>query len=165
LVVKLFGAILLIGASFSVGYYMAKSLSRRRDFLKEFIVFMNTLATEIRYNSEDIFTLVQKCAKAEELQSFGTLSEHQEAFENFWNKSVLTVPKAYSLKKEDISLLFDFGSQLGKTDVDGQLKHIELYKIMFEKQLANAENEITQKSKLYKTMGLFVGTAAALIMI
>ena len=77
---------------------------------------------------------------------------------------MLTIPKGYALKKSDTDLLLEFGSHLGKTDVEGQLKHIELYRQLFEKQLEAAEDAIAKKSKLYKTMGLFVGTAAALMM-
>lgn len=165
MVIKLLGSVLVIGASFSVGYYMSKSLGRRRKFLNSFIVFLNSLAINIKYNSEDIYTLVARCADSKELQSLCIKLDYSKSFYSLWQGGVLTIPKAYSLNKKDIELLMEFGSQLGKTDVDGQLKHIELYKIMFLKQLADAEEQVSQKSRLYKTMGFFIGTAAALIMI
>lgn len=106
------------------------------------------------------------CANSEELKSFEFFSNpYTEPFDKLWSKSVLTIPRAYALTKEDIDLLLQFGSQLGKTDIDGQLKHIKLYKEFFKKQLENAEDAIVKKSRLYKTMGLFAGTAAALMMI
>ena len=69
------------------------------------------------------------------------------------------------LSKSDISMLNDFGGQLGKTDTEGQLKHLELYEVSFSKQLSSALDAITKKSKLYKTMGFFAGSAIALMMI
>ena len=33
-------------------------------------------------------------------------------------------------------MLNDFGGQLGKTDTEGQLKHLELYEVSFSKQLS-----------------------------
>ncbi len=77
---------------------------------------------------------------------------------------MLTIPRAYALTKADTDLILQFGAQLGKTDIDGQLKHIKLYKDFFKKQLDEAEEAIAKKSKLYKTMGLFAGSAAALMM-
>lgn len=166
LLIKLIGAVLLIASSFSVGLSMSKSLYRRKSFIESFIVFIDSLATHIRYNSDDIFKLVSMCANSEELKSFEFFSKpHTEPFDKLWSKSVLTIPRAYALTKEDIDLLLQFGSQLGKTDIDGQLKHIKLYKEFFKKQLENAEDAIVKKSRLYKTMGLFAGTAAALMMI
>ena len=165
MLLKLIGSVMLIAASFSAGYCMSKSLYRRRDFLKAFIVFLGRLATCIRYSSDNIFTLVNSCADSAELSCFRPETVViSQPFENIWNKCVLTIPKGYALKKADIDLLLEFGSQLGKTDVEGQLKHIELYRQLFEKQLEAAEDAIAKKSKLYKTMGLFVGTAAALMM-
>lgn len=162
---KLIGAALLAASTFSVGVSMSKSLYRRKAFIKSFIVFIDSLATHIRYNSDDIFSLVSMCADSEELKCFEFFNKHNnEAFDKLWSKSILTIPRAYALKKYDIDLLLQFGSQLGKTDIDGQLKHIKLYKDFFKKQLDDAEDAIVKKSKLYKTMGLFAGTAAALIM-
>ncbi len=156
---------MLVSASFSAGYYMSKSLYRRRDFLSAFIVFLGTLSTEIRYSSDNIFTLVSRCASSDELNCFQPETVViTQPFKNIWNKCVLTIPKAYALKASDVNLLLEFGSQLGATDVEGQLKHIELYTQLFEKQLNSAEEAIAKKSKLYKTMGFFVGTAAALMM-
>lgn len=133
--------------------------------MRSFIVFLNSLATNIRYNSDDIFTIVSACAGSAELKCFLISGNNIIPFESVWNKCISEIPKSYSLCKTDVDLLCEFGSQLGKTDIEGQLKHIELYKELFEKQLYNAEDDIIKKSKLYKTMGFFVGTAAALMMI
>lgn len=164
-IAKLIGAVLLVASSFSVGLSMSKSLYRRKAFIKSFIVFVDSLATHIRYNTDDIFNLVSMCADSEELKCFEYFSNpNNQPFDKLWSKSVLTIPRAYSLTKSDADLLLQFGSQLGKTDIDGQLKHIMLYKDFFKKQLDDAEEAIIKKSKLYKTMGLFAGTAAALMM-
>ena len=40
-----------------------------------------------------------------------------------------------------------------------------LYKGLANAHLDDSKNEIKQKSRLYKTMGFFVGTAAALVII
>lgn len=166
LIVKLIGAVLIICASFYVGCSFSKKLYKRRDFLKSFITFLNSLETRIRYDSYDIFTLVSLCAGSDDLGYFkfeeNTLSV---PFCTEWNNKVEQIPKCFSLTKSDKQMLCDFGSELGKTDVEGQLKHIALYKTIFSKQLSNADDAIIQKSKLYKTMGFFVGTAAALMMI
>ena len=166
LVLKIIGSFMLVGASFSVGCIFSKNLYRRRDFLKSFIVFLSSLSTHIRYDPSDIFTLVSMCANTDELSCFDFDDKHfLKPFDELWIEKVKSVPNSYSLTKDDKQLLFEFGTNLGKTDVEGQIKHIELYKISFAKQLSQSEEAIVKKSKLYKTMGFFVGTAAALIMI
>lgn len=166
LAIKIIGSVLIVSACFLTGYSMARNLSVRRDFLKNLIVFLSSLSTNLRYNSSDIFTLVSLCARGDELSYFrfdDTLIN--QPFETMWAEKVSSLPKSLSLKKSDKELLYEFGRELGKTDVDGQLKHIELYKTVFEKQLSSAEEDINKKSKLYKTMGFFVGVSAVLVMI
>ena len=96
---------------------------------------------------------------------FEISDETGNPFYEIWSGRVSVIPSKFGLKNSDRVLLLEFGEQLGKTDVDGQLKHLELYEELFKKQLTDAENEINKKSKLYKTMGFFVGTAAALMII
>lgn len=145
---------------------MSKSLNNRRDFLKNFLVFLSNLSTNIRYNSADIFTIVSMSANT---SSLGFLAAEYDygsvSFDVIWNDKINSIPKQYSLTKTDRELLLKFGRELGKTDVEGQLRHIELFDSQFKKQLKDSEEAIKSKSKLYKTMGFFVGTAAALMMI
>lgn len=165
LAIKLFGCLLLVAASFSAGCYTAKSLYRRRDFLKSFIVFLGALATNIRYNSDDIFTAVSASAEGSGLNVFAADNKQTVPFDSFWSNCVGAIPKSNSLSKDDVRLLYDFGAQLGVTDIEGQLKHIHLYTKLFEKQLSDAEDAVSSKAKLYRTLGFFAGSAAALIMI
>ena len=119
----------------------------------------------MRYNTSDIFTIVSASAKTNDLHYFSFQEKTGKPFEQLWIEKITDLPKSFSLKTADKDLLLQFGKELGKTDVEGQLKHIELYNTVFNKQLNSAEDEINKKSKLYKTMGLFVGISAALMMI
>lgn len=161
---KIIGSILIISASFLIGYLKSKNLYSRRDFLKSFIVFLNSLATNIRYNSADIFTLVSMSARDDNI-SYISIEENDIPFDMQWKEKISSLPSSLSLNNSDKELLYEFGYELGKTDIDGQLKHIELYKNLFNKQLSSAEEDIIKKSKLYKTMGLFAGVSTALMII
>lgn len=162
---KFLGCILLVGATTTAGILLSRRLYKRRDFLKDFIAFINSVTTNIRYNSADIFTVVALCADSDSLSYFELGTAQNIPFEAVWKDKVDNIPRHLSLTEADKKLLYEFGTQLGKTDVDGQLKHLELCKISFAKQLSFAEEAIKQKSKLYKSMGFFAGAAIALLMI
>lgn len=152
-------------SGFSAGWFCSKKLLMRKDFFKRIINFISNLSTQLRYSTSDIFTLVSLSANTSGLDLFEISDETGTPFYRIWSERVNAIPAKFGLKKGDNALLLEFGEQLGKTDVDGQLKHLELYEALFKKQLTDAENEINKKSKLYKTMGFFVGTAAALMII
>ena len=129
---------------------MSRNLFVRRDFLKSFIVFLSALSTNMRYNSSDIFTLVSLSVREEEMSFFkfdNTL--HNQPFETAWSERIRLLPKSLSLKKSDKELLSEFGRELGKTDIDGQLKHIELYKTVVLSRRRNQQKiEVIQNNGL-----------------
>ena len=61
--------------------------------------------------------------------------------------------------------LTDFFSKLGSTDTDGQLEHINIYKISFKTACDNSLEEYKTKSRLYKALGFFVGASIALMIL
>lgn len=162
---KILGGLLLVLSGFSAGWFCSKKLLMRKDFFRKFLSFVSNLSTQLRYSTSDIFTLVSFSANTSEFDFFEISEESGTPFYEIWSERVNEIPSKFGLKNSDRQLLLEFGEQLGKTDVDGQLKHLELYEALFKKQLMDAENEINKKSKLYKTMGFFVGTAAALMII
>ncbi len=165
MLLKLMGGAILTGAAFLCGCYFSKKLYKRRNFLRTFSAFLDSLSTDIRYTSEDIFTVVSRCSDFEELRFFNISDEmFVQPFDVVWTGCVSKIPKIYSLTNEDISLITGFGAKLGKTDVEGQLSHIEFYRKLIQKQITKAEEAIAQKSRLYRTMGLFCGAAAAIMM-
>ena len=91
--------------------------------------------------------------------------ENNKPFDKQWQEKISSLPNTLALNKSDKELLSEFGNELGKTDIDGQLKHIEFYKNLFDNQLLAAEEDIISKSKLYKTIGLFAGISTALMII
>lgn len=162
---KILGGFLIVLSGTMAGFMYSKKLFMKREFYKRIINFTSSLSVQLRYSTADIFTLSSLCAEAAPLDFFNFINKKSLPFYSVWQKNIEEIPGKFSLNKKDEQLLLEFGEQLGKTDVDGQLKHLELYEQIFKKQLENAESEIKNKSKLYKTMGFFVGTAVALMII
>ncbi|MCD8026002.1 MAG: stage III sporulation protein AB [Clostridiales bacterium] len=165
MIFKIIGSCLVVGACFAAGCFFSKKLYNRRDFLKNFTVFLNSLSTHIRYESSDIFSLVSQSARESDLDYFVFSSYENRSFSELWNEKLESMPMSFGVEKPDKKLLADFGKELGKTDVQGQEKHLELYKNIFSDRLSNAEEAIKQKSKLYKAMGFFAGAATVLMII
>ncbi len=154
---KLIGAALLSLAGILAGFLFARRLTARKRFFGEFSAFLTALKTALRYRGEDIFTLVN--------QSGGlfAVSEGGCSFEQAWEAALKTLPKRWCLNEGDMALLRDFGAGLGKTDAAGQLAHIEWYMAACEKQRQEADGDVRQKARLYKTLGMFAGVSAAIL--
>lgn len=154
---KLCGALLLTATGLGAGRLYVRRLRLRRDFLTELLLFLTNLATAVRYRNEDIFSLIQTSGDLFQLQEEPTAS-----FCEVWHGAVVQLSSRWRINARDVELLEAFGTRLGTTDTQGQLTHIELYQSLFQKQLTQAKEELEQKAKLYQTLGLFAGIAAAL---
>lgn len=164
MLLKLTGCALIALTGFGIGNLLCKKLGARRDFFGKFCVFISLLQTRIRYDSADIFTLVSCCAKGAGLSYFES-TEDTLPFASFWNSEIENIPKKAGLNNSDKELLSEFGSLLGTTDVEGQLKHLELYGSIFQKRLKDCQAEFKDKSRVYRALGLFGGVSAALIIL
>lgn len=165
--IKYIGAVLFVVCTTLAGQLFSHKLYTRQMFLQEFVTFLNTLETHIRYNNYEIKQLVTKCATSHFFQPIVKVIENdsESPFISLWKEGVKALPRQNGLIKEDYYLILEFGDGLGTTDIEGQINHIDLYKSLFLKAVSNATAEVTSKSKLYKMLGFFAGTAVALLII
>lgn len=161
---KLLGCAALILAGTAVGFLKARSLSSRKKLLRSVGTLMQDLATRLRYQSDDIFTSVTLAAKSAGL-SIKEDADRSQGFLPWWERQTKEFAPPHVLHNSDKELLFSFGSQLGATDLEGQLSHIELCRTLLSKQLSDAEEELKQKGRLYRTLGVFGGVSAAIMLI
>ena len=164
MVIKLIGCLLIASAGFFTGCVLTQRLKNRRDFYDKFCVFISLLQTQIRYNSADIFSLVISSASGSGLEIIEK-PESSVSFTVFWDNTVNALPKKYGLNNSDKELLYKFGSALGTTDIEGQLKHLGLYGEFFQSRLSECENALKDKSRIYRALGLFGGISTAIIIL
>lgn len=161
--VKYIGLIFIVLCCFGAGYYLSLRLKARYDFLTAFKDFLSALEINLRFKNTEIFSLVK--SSAPELLNNFFKDNNENNFQLYWSGCVSDIPKSFALKKDDISLLYEFGKLLGTTDIDGQLNHINLYKELINTNIDNSLSELKTKSKLYKMLGLFAGLTIALLLL
>ena len=157
---KIIGGFLLAAAGLGFGCARARRLAIRREFLGRVLTFISCLSTELRYRNDDIFSLVNSCGELFQVSQIGS-----SPFYSSWRARIGKLRRRWSLTPRDMDLLDELGSRLGTTDSEGQLTHLAHYKALFERQLAEARADAEQKTKLYKTLGLFAGVSAAIMLL
>ncbi len=157
---KIIGALLLAAAGLGFGCARARRLAERQEFLGRVLTFISCLSTELRYRNDDIFSLVNSCGELFRVSQSGSTP-----FYSSWLDCIGKLRRRWSLTPRDAELLDELGSRLGTTDPEGQLTHLAHYNALFERQLAEAREQAEQKTKLYKTLGLFAGVSAAIMLL
>lgn len=143
----------------------SRRLTLRVEQLEAFLRFLSLAQTEIRFTALPVEQIVerhggelmflQKCANECSLGKPFTVS---------WEESVNSQSKTGGFLPSDLELLKSFGSELGASDVEGQLSHCSLYSELIRESLKNAREEKNRKSRLYQILGIFSGMAAALVL-
>ncbi len=154
--IKIIGLILAFSFFSLFGAYQSFKLKKRKDNLNTILLFLNRMGTSIRYRNDDLFLLVSKCVDDVLLPLKNVNSSLDD-----YSEEIRKLP----LNREDKALLQKFFSQLGSTDIDGQISHINLYTEFFNELYEKSKKDIESKSKLFLMSGIFAGLAFVVMFI
>ena len=166
---KLLGAVLIIGVSSLGGFIWAEKLSDRCELLKEWLRVLELLQTEIYYQGRllpEIFRRVSENGSASYLGEMFRKAADQLEFgsgrgvADVWEG--LALARSGLLQAADLRALLELGGYLGSTDRCDQLNKIKACKAHLELQLREAEQKRTMKTSLYRYLGFALGAAVVL---
>lgn len=158
---KSFGLILILLCSCLSGAMIKKQMNKRIVLLRKIQLFIEYIDTQIGFMNTDIISLL---SSVNSNSNFGDLLFINEcinnlsvtdSFEDAWIKSVKNFHSP--LKAEDKRILCSFGSQLGKTDTDGQISNCRLHIQQLENQITEAEEHYKKYGNLYFKLGILSG--------
>ena len=88
-----------------------------------------------------------------------------EPFQNAWRESIEEEKEFCRLLGKSAKNLASMGTELGATDLEGQLSCCGYYKNIFECDLEEQRGISKKYSKLFPSMGLLLGVTAAILII
>lgn len=168
LIIKCIILSLILGISATIGVTIAQKYKKRELELKEIKTALNMFKSKIKYTYEpipDTFMDVSKNFSCNISNIFRTASEKmkEESAGDAWNSAI---DSTYTnMNTEDKNVLKSLSKMLGKTDLEGQLKEIELTDNFLNYQIEKAEIERQKNEKLYKTLGIVTGIGFVIILI
>lgn len=165
---KMLGFVLVIACTSAIGLYAAYRLKLRVKFLEEFIYFISSMETQIRYNAGDLSSLIDGDygrMVSQLLENCRTYLNEGQNFKDAWIDAVDNLPKEYCLSDNEKEMVRDFGTGLGTTDTQGQLAHCELYLTAFKNKLESARCDHKEKGRIYTVLGTSLGVCVALLIL
>ncbi|MNP00447.1 stage III sporulation protein SpoAB [compost metagenome] len=163
--VKLIGMLLIVLSSALVGLNKARQYERRPRQIRELILTMQRLETEISYGYTPLPEALHKMGAQvhEPLKSFFQsaasfmnpphgLTAHesiQQALSTSW--------KHTSMKSPEKDVLHQLSFTLGTSDRQDQMKHLALAAQQLKHEETTAREELDRYGKLSKNLGLLIG--------
>lgn len=165
---KVLNMISIIFISSYIGIDKAKKFSTRVLKLRNLKNSFNIFKTKLEFTYEpikEIFTEISEIVYKNKNNMFKSYVDNMKngKFEDAWALAV--AENSFSLSKEDIKIISNFGNLLGKTDLKGQINEIELANNFLDKQIIEAEEIRKKNDKLYKSLGIIIGITIVIVLV
>ncbi len=167
IVFKFLGSILILIATFSMGYLSSIKPYKRHKNLLKINSGLIAMENEIRFSSDYIDDILKRVARIIEFDKiFMTCASYdkQLPISKRWQLAVLNDYSSLNLSKSDCEILIMLGAELGMTDKEGQIKNIENSISMIKTLQDNAKEEYEKMSKLKKGLGIAIGLFAVIML-
>lgn len=164
---KIAGMIAIVISTSLFGISKADKLKRRRNELNLISHMLEDFIILIRFKALPLFEIVKQL-KSNKLYKDSELFSNidcslEKPFYKAWEESIDNM-HTY-LNSNDLRLLKSFGSTLGRSDIEGELSNIEIYKSDFLKLEKSASEECEKKSQLYRSLGVLSGVFISILLI
>lgn len=164
---KIIGFLLIISAFSAVGFFKAFALKSRTSNLREIKTVLENLCIHIGFGKNHLSEAVLNSVSGKNTEKLFTdfaKAIVTDGTELAWQKSLDENMIQLNLSGEDKESLMPLSKELGKTDVENQIRHIRYISELLELQIQKADAEYAEKFTLYKNAGVALGVFAALMM-
>ena len=167
-----YASMLLISSGFMLGgMYFSSFQNKKTDIINDILLMLSVTETQLRYACLPVADLMRILCETEKLSALLFLRlckdklHKNESFPEAWKKSIEECGDLCRLLGNHKDYLIRLGSDIGATDLEGQLSCCEYYKQIFKKELVVREEISKKYSKVFPALGLMLGVSAAIIII
>jgi stage III sporulation protein AB len=172
IMLKLFGAALILLAGTLFGWYQALQLSRRPTHIAELIRGLQRLETEIVYGFTPLSEALRSIGErspgpvgAVFAQAGKELSEPAgRSARDIWQHVITQQWRNTSMKPSEREIVSQLGATLGLTDRDDQVKHLRLAILQLQGENETAREEQAKYERMWKSLGVLLGALIVIIM-
>lgn len=169
---KVIGAIIILGATTWIGFEIAKHLSHRPKQIQQFRHSLEILEAEIMYGHTPLGTAAKKIALqvsepiASHFQFFADELKNDEAtVKGSWEKSLQRIWTLTVLKQNEYEILLQFGENLGRHDRATEQKQIMLTLSHLEREEERARDIQERYGKMVKSLGVLSGMLIIILLV
>jgi len=170
---KILGSVIILVSSTLVGLLVANKYKIRVKQLKDIRGNFQIIETEIFYTATPIIEVMEKISKQARqplCKIYDDIAKklkkrEGESLGDIW-KNAFERRKEYTcFTKEDLETINFFGSILGTTDRQSQVKNAKLVQSQLMKLEEHAEKDYIKNEKLFRNLGILLGLAIVIILL
>ena len=171
--IKIFGCVVILGASTMAGFIYSERLKYRVFQLNEVQRAVYQLQNEITYLHAllpDAFESIANKSKEPIKELFSKTGEllSDNEYENVYeavNSAMNSVKSKLYLNSDDINVILDLSKTLGESDIEGQNSIFTLTIANLKKQIKISEEFMNKNIKMYRYLGFSFGAMVVIALI
>lgn len=141
-----------------IGVKLAGCIRTRRGQIECICFMISETQTQIKYGAVPLKDIIKALSQDKRFSSLipSDFSEYDHNCAERFSDHIIS-SRLCCLKNDEKTLLKDFFKNIGKTDIDGQTEHCELYMRKFKCLLEDPDNAEQNKMKALPSLGIFIG--------
>lgn len=168
---KALGIILIIVSGAGAGLSVSYTLSERERSLKQILKMVVLLKGEIQYRNaslQDAFSFVSEKMKGNyslflSEAALGMASPNGKRFGQIFRECAAEKLNHLCLEKEEEEAFYSLGDHLGNLGLEMQVKQLEMYEKELELCIDGLRQELPQKKKIFRSLGIMGGILLAVM--
>ena len=157
---KIIGLIFISLSVASVGFLYTETLTFRKRYLQQLVLFSNGLTNEMKSRNTNVFSIFSNVS-SKELAFLKNITQEDIKDINVLKEKV----KYAGVFSEDIEAVASFLAKLGASDIEGQNIHCKYYSGVFSDKCRDAEKVILEKGKPARILSVLGSIALFIILI
>ncbi len=168
--IKILGAVLIILGCGGFGFRIAAAHLKEEKSLRQLVVLLDYMECELQYRLTSLPALCRQAAAEGNTQLHHTFLHLASELENQIAPDVdrcmcAALEKAKELPHYTREAMFLLGRSLGRFDMEGQLKGLEMVRQQCRRDLDKLCSNKEVRLRSYQTLGLCAGAAMAILLI
>ena len=166
---KWIGASICFFISVAIGCMAGKNEKLRTEQCEAFLEFFVYIQNQVGYFLAPT-KLIYKNFRNDTLQRSGFLDalcahEGDDVYFNVWERALADCKERLKLSEAQYEIVRAFGSCVGKSNEELQLKHLEYYAKAMRAETERQKKQMQKNIKLYRTLGFSAGAAILILVI
>ncbi len=167
--VRIIGVIMVVFSGVYAGLYVARRNTEKMEFIAQYAIFLTQVRAMISYSGMAVREILEQVHSVPLLDGTIQVVIHQldngEAFESAWKSAVEQSLERKAFLPDDLPLLTAFGESFGDLGAQEEADKITGYLNSVEIRLKELKKDTIIRNRLYRTIGIFCGVLAAIVML
>lgn len=152
------------------GRAVALKDAERAEAVKDILRMINVMETRLRFSGVPVAELLLAvenggCDNLIFIGRCRAAVEKGEPFNKAWRESILGCRQFCRLLPDESARLVSMGSDIGVTDIEGQLSCCGYYREIFSASLSEKDEKRKRSAVMFPPLGILLGISAALFLI